>query len=133
MQPILIILGVLTFMAIFALCAAKQTRRLNLLSEATCAGRSWRRGFPVASKDDIRRFHRIILDAFMIPERYFLRLAPGARISDIYDAVTAGGIDSLEYEHLHDLLDQHFGVDLVANWHPELTLGELFSHTQSSS
>lgn len=133
MQTILIILGVMAFMAIFALREIRQKRRLDMLSETTCAGRSWRRGFPVASKDDIRRFHRIVLDAFMIPERYFLRLVPGAKLSALYDAVTAGGIDSLEYEHLHDLLDQHFGVDLEATWHPELTLGELFSHTQSSS
>jgi propanediol dehydratase small subunit len=108
--------------------APKRHVTLRPYWERHCAGRAWRRAFPSASREQIRRFLRLFVEAFAFPEKRMLKFAPNDRIYDIYKAAnpTEGWPDALELESLAKRLRVTYGLDLRATWSESLTLGELF-------
>lgn len=94
-----------------------------------CAGRAWRRTFPHASKDDLRRFLSLFSQAFLFKKSQRLCFRPDDRIVDIYRAIypLKGMADALEWEFLRDHLKAEYHRDFSACLTPTLTLGELFA------
>jgi hypothetical protein len=92
-------------------------------------GRVWKRTFPQASKDEIRQFLYMFVDAFGFPKRRALQFAPADRVLAIYRGLypLKGGADALELETLTLRLERRYALDLRKLWREELTLGEIFS------
>jgi hypothetical protein len=99
-----------------------------------CQGRSWRRAFPDASKQEIREFLTVFCTAFQLRECEKLKLRPDDGILNIQRAITPEwAIDPLEEsEDLARKLSDDYGFDLAAAWSDKLTLGELFGYLKNS-
>jgi propanediol dehydratase small subunit len=101
----------------------------------SCMGRAWKRTFPEASKDDIRRFLYVFVDAFAFPKRRALQFAPTDRVLAIYNGIypLEGWPDALELETFALRLEGRYALDLRKIWREELTLGEIFLRVNSRS
>jgi hypothetical protein len=99
--------------------------------ERHCAGRAWRRTFPSAPRQDIRRFLTLFVDAFGFSDAHMLKFAPTDRVYEIYKAANPaeGWPDALELETLDMRLKATYGMELRAIWSQSLTLGELFARS----
>jgi propanediol dehydratase small subunit len=99
----------------------------------SCMGRAWKRTFPQASKDEIRQFLYMFVDAFAFPKRRALQFAPADRVLDIYRGLypLKGWPDALELETLALRLEGRYALDLRKIWRDDLTLGEIFSRINS--
>jgi hypothetical protein len=97
-----------------------------------CAGRAWRRTFPTASRDDIRRFLGLFVESFAFPDRRMLNFSPTDRVYEIYRAANPaeGWPDALELETLDLRLKSTYGIALRDCWSESLTLGELFARSR---
>jgi propanediol dehydratase small subunit len=97
--------------------------------QRSCMGRAWKRTFPQASKDDIRQFLRVFVDAFGFPKSRALQFAPTDRVLTVYRGLypLKGWPDALELETLALRLERSYALDLRKIWREELTLGEIFS------
>ncbi len=113
-----------------------EKRRLRKLASSRCTGRRWLRAFPTSSKEEIRRFDRIVLFSFGIGDTYRLRFPPETKLLDLYRAVEppffSPGVDACELEQLAEEVRDKWGVDLDGCWKDDLTFGELFAATQSA-
>jgi hypothetical protein len=93
-----------------------------------CTGRLWKSRFPQASAAEIRRFLELFVAAFAFSRRRKLKFEPTDRVMEIYRTRNPSMLpDSLELETLVKMVKMQYGFDLVAAWHPDMTLGELFS------
>lgn len=99
-----------------------------------CEGRSWRRAFPSASKHELRAFLLLFTSAFAFKNQDKLRFRPDDGILDIYRNLypSRWTPDVLEVETLAAHLQKRHAINLGSIWKDDLTLGELFSHIQSS-
>jgi hypothetical protein len=97
----------------------------------TCQGRSWRNAFPSSSKQDIREFLSVFVDAFAFSQKERLKLTPEDQILQIYRAVYPNkwAPDALELEIFAKNIEAEYGFSLERVWHEKLTLGELFQIT----
>src|SRR5687768_9792832 len=91
----------LVVILMLAVSSAALSRRLpkRFLTRG-CMGREWRRHFPSAAKDSIRRFLGIFVGAFGLPVRHGLRFSPDDQVLDVYrDMYPVRGLpDELELE-----------------------------------
>ena len=104
-------------------------RAMRIVRGRSCAGLEWRRRFPDARADEIRRFLDVFVDAFIFPEKHRSRLQPDDRVMDIYHMRNPPGWglgDSMELETLGLDLERQYGFDVLDSWHDDITLGELF-------
>lgn len=98
-----------------------------------CSGAAWRRAFPWADKADVRSFLRCFVDGMALPDQYALKFRPGDRVLEVYRALYGGRTplgDHLECETFLEEVGLEFGLtvdDLLDVWHPDVTLGELYS------
>jgi hypothetical protein len=127
-------MSVETIVVILALLAAVWVMSHNLplpkhFRSRPCQGATWRRSFPCASKEQIRSFLRVFIDALAFPDRRALKFSPEDRISVIYRAMYPfrWQPDSLELETLAVLIAEKYDVRLAEIWNESLTLGELFA------
>lgn len=99
-----------------------------------CEGRSWRRAFPSASKHELRAFLLFFTAAFAFKDQDKLKFRPDDGILEIYRNLYPSRwmADALEVETLAADLHERHAIELDAIWKDDLTLGELFSHIQSS-
>jgi hypothetical protein len=96
-----------------------------------CQGRAWRRAFPVAGKQHIRRFLQLFTDAFGFPQSSVLRFRPDDPVMEVYRALyPRNGMDAMELEHWALSLQRHYALGAQAIWRDNLTLGELFAMTE---
>jgi propanediol dehydratase small subunit len=95
----------------------------------SCMGTAWKRTFPRASKDEIRQFLNVFVDAFAFPRHRGLKFGPADRVLAVYRSLypVQGWPDALELETLALRLDRQYAVDLRKLWRDDLTLGEIFS------
>jgi len=92
-----------------------------------CMGKQWKNEFPKASKEEIRKFLLIFVNAFAFRDDQRLKFEPNDKIYEIYKSVTGwSGVDAMELETLSDNLEKQYSVSLRQIWHENLTLGELF-------
>jgi propanediol dehydratase small subunit len=104
-------------------------RTIGVYWTRSCMGRAWKRTFPQASKDEIRQFLHVFVDAFAFPKGRALQFAPADRVLAVYRSLypVQGWPDALELETLALRLERQYAVDLRKLWRDNLTLGELFS------
>lgn len=127
---VLLVLGIA---AIFAWGLAFGGRLPRAYRTRWCQGRGWRTAFPAGTKQEIRQFLSLFVSAFSFDDGEKLKLAPADGILEIYRARYPSRLqpDAMELETLAlDLARQH-GIALEALWKDSLTLGELFSYTQT--
>lgn len=97
--------------------------------ERCCMGIRWRRRFPKASKESIREFLTIFVDAFEFNQKERTFFGPDDRLADIFKAkYPLGSFDSMEMETLIMALEERYGVDFEPVWNRNTTLGDLFEH-----
>ncbi|MCZ8076340.1 MAG: hypothetical protein O9341_19645 [Paucibacter sp.] len=103
--------------------------------ERGCQGAGWRQAFPTASKEEIRSFLSLFVDAFAFKAADRLKFNPEERVLDVYRALypSKWAPDSLEVETLAKALRKTYNIDLGAIWSNATTLGELFSQAHSPS
>ncbi len=94
----------------------------------TCEGLRWKRHFPQAPKDEIRRFLSIFVNSFGFREKDRLKFGPDDRILDVYHAVyrPMPSVDNMELEEFFCRVEDTYGIDSSQLWNGHLTLGELF-------
>ena len=96
-----------------------------------CMGFRWRRRFPDAPKAEIREFLNAFVDAFMLRRKRRSFFSPDDRVMALYRALNPPGslADSMELETLCKALKTSYGVDFVASWRDDITLGEMYEQT----
>lgn len=96
--------------------------------ERKCQGAAWRRAFPEASKNSIRDFLSMFVDAFAFKQSERLKLSPEYRILDIYRTIYPKRWmpDALEVETLAHDLERRFGFHLATVWSDQITMGQVF-------
>jgi propanediol dehydratase small subunit len=107
-------------------------RSIRIYWQRSCTGRAWKRAFPQAPKQEIRRFLYLFVDAFAFPKNRALCFAPTDRILPIYNSLypIKGWPDALELETLALRLEASYRINLREIWREDLTIGDLFSKTK---
>ncbi len=103
-------------------------KRLQKYWSRSCMGRQWRRSFPDCSKDEIRAFLELFVDAFAFSSSRRLKFAPNDKVIDVYRALYPPGssCDSMELECFLINLEKTYGEGLLNICTPENTLGDIF-------
>ncbi len=98
----------------------------------SCQGKGWRQAFPDSTKENIRSFLTIFVDAFAFKDIHRLKFSPEDKILGIYKTLypKPSLSDSLELETLASTVEKKYGIDFSSVWNEQLTLGELFAATQ---
>jgi propanediol dehydratase small subunit len=104
-------------------------RTIRVYWERSCTGWAWKRSCPEASKQDIRKFLHLFVDAFGFRDTRALYFAPADRVLAIYRAMypVKGWPDALELETFALRLEKVYGADLRGMWRENITLGEVLS------
>lgn len=115
--------------------AKKRRNALKMYWDRRCTGKLWRVRFPEASKDEIRRFLQMFVDAFAFRESQRLKFSPEDEIMGIYRALypERDWPDALELETLTKMLREEYDIDLVKSWTDGMTLGSLFLLTKQKT
>ena len=125
------IIAIAFFAAVIFVLADMNTRRMmRRFVERGCAGFSWRRRFPDASKTEIREFLDVFIDAFGFKQRWRLCFRPEDRVMDVYRTLYPPGrslADGMELESLALDLQKRYRVDIVGSWREDITLADLFT------
>lgn len=97
----------------------------------SCQGAAWRRAFPNASKQDLRAFLGVFVDAFAFRSSSRLKFSPNDSLLEIYRVIYPNRWtpDALELETLAQQVERRYNVRFADVWHGRLTLGELFATT----
>jgi propanediol dehydratase small subunit len=119
--------SVIALMIIFPM---PDTAEFKAIKSRPCSGREWRRTFPQASKDSIRRFMALSCDYFCLDKKLnLLKLRPDDRVGAVFAA------SNLIEDDLYDFflrLDTDYGVQLAESRFEAITFGELFDLMQHS-
>ncbi len=104
----------------------------GLFNSRSCQGAGWRRAFPDATKQDIRSFLSVFVEAFAFHDQHRLKFNPNDGILDVYRSLYPQKWlpDALELETLAASVEKKYGVEFAKVWNETLTLGQLFSHVQ---
>ncbi len=111
-------------------------RRLPVPFRArACQGAGWRRAFPDASKQEIRAFLSLFIEAFCFSQSEKLKLNHNDTILELYRAMYPKRWmpDALELEVLSMRMQEQYGLSLPSVWHEQLTIGGLFAHARQSA
>jgi propanediol dehydratase small subunit len=114
----------------------QQRRALRKYWDRVCTGIQWRRRFPDSSASEIREFLNTFVDAFGFRRRRRCCFSPDDKVMDVYRTLyppDPGWPDSMELEGFARNLEKRYGIDLVAAWREDITLGELYSQTRQAS
>jgi len=126
---IAIIVVIVATVMIFSLPAERESkRRLQHYWNRICTGKEWRRKYPNATKDEIRRFLATFVDGFAFKSSQRLKFGPNDKVMDIYRALypSTGWPDALEVETFARNLKREYSFDLAKVEDPDVTLGQLF-------
>ncbi len=134
-----IILGIAIIIAILIQIPSelKSRRLLRRYWSRPCTGFKWKRRFPDASKESIREFLDLFLDAFLFKSDKRLKFAPDDKIDDIYRSVypppSLFRADALEHLFLLINLEERYKLEFTTSMEiPDVTLGQLFELTRNS-
>ena len=108
-------------------------RALRRYWDRACMGIRWRGQFPDSSKSEIREFLTMFVDAFGFSHKRRMRFSPDDRVMDVYQAAHPPGSlgDCMDLETLGLRLEKRYGIDVIALWREDITLGELYEHTRT--
>ena len=133
MAKLLIVIVILLVIFLLALpFERKRKRLLNAYWIRSCTGKEWINKFPHCSKESIREFLTIFVDAFLFDAKKRLKFKPDDRIMDVYYASypEKGWADALELEYFAKSMKTRYGVDLYTVKNNDVTLGEIFEMTR---
>ena len=135
MSPYVILLCLVV--AVFVLVLPIQIRvrgKMQRYWQRACTGVQWRRRFPDAPKAEIRDFLGVFVEAFAYRKTRRFCFSPDDKVMEIYhnQYPEKGMADAMELEFLARDMRKQYGVDLTAFWKEDITLGELFIHSQSA-
>lgn len=133
---VIFVLVFLLAIAFSLVCENARRKSFRPITMRPCAGREWRRHFPVASKADIREFLVLFEDAFAVGRKHALKFRPDDRIMDVYRAVNPPKwtmADQLELEIFGLSVEDRYGVSLPDIWRDDLTLGDVFAQAKPGS
>jgi propanediol dehydratase small subunit len=127
---------VLVFLAGLAIgfpAELRRRKRLQKLETGICRGRDWRRRFPQASKNEIRDFLGLVVDAFSIKKTARLNFSPDKQILDIYQAIYQPGssMECLELETFAMELESRYGINADPLQRDDVTLGDILEYVIS--
>ena len=128
-----LLIAVIIFFFIVPVLAGRH-RTIQRYWDRHCMGIRWRRRFPNAPKTDIREFLTIFVDAFCYDHKRRTCFSPDDRVMDVYRAdypCPSVMADSMELETLGLSLEERYGIDFDTVWRDDITLGELYEHTQT--
>ena len=99
-----------------------------------CAGKNWKKAFPDAPKDEIRKFLLLFTDAFAFSSKNKLKFEPNDKVIDIYRELYPSKWmeDALEVETLAADIEREYSVNFNNIWHDDVTLGEMFSKIKNA-
>jgi propanediol dehydratase small subunit len=100
----------------------------------SCTGLQWRRFFPKSNAAQIREFLNIFIKAFLFDRKRGVYFSPDDKIMEIYRGLNPdrSRVDAMELDILESRMRKQYGIDAASFWHEDITLGELFLHTQNS-
>jgi hypothetical protein len=108
----------------------RRKERLMKYWSRPCMGKQWKKRFPHVAKAEIRSYLEAFVESFAFKRDKKLKFEPNDKIIDIYQTLYPENErhlgDGLELESFAVDLEKNYGVDLVAIWNDELTLGQLF-------
>lgn len=130
MTPVL--LFILICALAYAIASLHEDPRFHVYWERSCTGRQWKREFPSASKQDIREFLDVFIDAFCFSESRRLQFRPSDRVMDIYQTRHSFPHigDDMEIESFLLGILRRYDVDVPCDGFERVTLGELFQMTR---
>ena len=103
----------------------------------SCMGRDWQQRFPAASKQQIRKFLDLFLDAFAFRAEHRLKFSPDDKVIDVYRQLYPKPEltpDSLECETFVMLIEKEYGVEFPEDFgESEPTLGDIFKFVTGNS
>ena len=100
----------------------------------TCQGRAWKTEFPDEPATEIRKFLKMFVQAFTLPSSEYLQFNPNDRVLDVYrPLLNCYGADSMELEYLDKFVQHFYQLSLERIWHPDLTLGQLYTATHHAA
>jgi hypothetical protein len=132
----LLMLGAVLIIALIAVIPQwrESKRRLGAIWSRACTGREWRRQFPNASKEDIRKFLTLLTESFGFETAHRLKFKPSDTVIGIYQAryPQEGWADALEMETFAVRIEEAYGCTVTEEWKfSELTLAQIFEKTRS--
>ena len=127
-----VVLGLLVAFALW--CYRDGAQLPKRFKSRSCQGAAWRRAFPRASKEEIRSFLSIFVEAFAFKENQRLKFNPDDRILSVYQSLYPHKWqpDALELETLANSVEKNYGVKFSELWQEGTTLGQLFSAVRST-
>ena len=133
-QYVLLLIVIVGVAVAIAIMEARHPRTIGTYWQRSCAGLSWKRTFPDASKHQVREFLFEFVDSFAFARSRALVFSTTDRLQDIYRALypIKGWPDALELESFAIRLQERYNIDLGSIWRDNLTLGELFARTRSA-
>jgi hypothetical protein len=117
-------------------CEIARRRSFSRFANRKCAGRFWLRSFPDAPKEEVREFLRLVVDAFALRRKHFLKFRPDDAVMDIYRGINPPDwtmADQMELECFAIVLKKRYGVALESYWRDDITLGEVFGRTRAGN
>ena len=110
----------------------KSRRLLKRFWSRSCTGRQWKRRFPDVSKDSIREFLELFVDAFAFSSEKRLKFDPDDNVMDVYKSIYTSSWqpDAMELEMLACDLDYRYGFDFTRINGFDITLGQIFDMTR---
>jgi hypothetical protein len=131
-------LDALLIIAVLALVIAVPTeirrrRALRRFWDRSCMGIRWRRRFPNSPKTEIREFLSTLVDAFGFRQSRRCCFSPDDKLMDVYRALYPPGsiADNMELETFSLKLEKRYGIDFLALWREDITLGELYAQIKT--
>jgi hypothetical protein len=111
----------------------KRRAALGVFWSRDCLGAAWRKTFPDASRDDIREFLYLLVDAFGFKRSDALRFAPTDTVMGIYRAAypDPSAPDALELETWQRSLQRRFGLATLDGIPSNPSLGALFAKVRA--
>jgi len=96
-------------------------------------GIRWRRRFPESPKTEIREFLSTLVDAFGFRQSRRCCFSPDDKLMDVYRALYPPGsiADNMELETFSLKLEKRYGIDFLALWREDITLGELYAQIKT--
>ena len=103
----------------------------KLYKRRNCQGIYWCRKYPDISKEEIKKFLQIFIDAFAFKEKHRCQFKPNDKVMDVYSALYPAGLsklsgDAMELEEFAISLEKEYKIDFDKIWNEDITLGQIF-------
>ena len=127
----IVILGVLVLINIRS--ELKSRRLLQRFWSRSCTGQQWKRCFPNASKDSIRDFLGLFVDAFLFSSDKRFKFGPDDKIMEVYKSLYpySWSADAMELGIFGMNIEDKYGIDIKRKFTPDITLGQIFDLTRN--